>query len=167
MNHHLTDEEITEGMLGANALQQQKVADHLPACATCSAEIHELHYLLASFRDTVVTAGERDASFWARQRMGVEERLHPTKHSPLRWAANALALLVLLGAFLLLRAPRPVPRATNDVNDDLLLEQVQSDLERDYPVALAPAALITNERTRALSNDSAPPPAFNHKEQQR
>ena len=42
-------------------------------------------------------------------------------------------------------------RANNDAADDVLLQQVQSDIGRDYPAALAPAVLIDEERNSALS----------------
>jgi hypothetical protein len=44
-----------------------------------------------------------------------------------------------------------VQQANNDAADDVLLQQVQSDIERDYPAALAPAVLIDEERNSALS----------------
>jgi hypothetical protein len=59
-------------------------------------------------------------------------------------------VLVVSAAFLLTR-PQPVQRANDDAADDVLLQQVQSDIERDYPAALAPAVLIDEERNSALS----------------
>ena len=59
-------------------------------------------------------------------------------------------VLVVSAAFLLTR-PQPVQRANNDAADDVLLQQVQSDLGRDYPAALTPAVLIDEERNSALS----------------
>ena len=62
----------------------------------------------------------------------------------------AAMVLVVSAAFLLTR-PQPVQHANNDAADDVLLQQVQSDLGRDYPAALAPAVLIDEERNSALS----------------
>jgi hypothetical protein len=63
----------------------------------------------------------------------------------------AAMVLVVSAALLLTRAPQPVQQANNDAADDVLLQQVQSDIERNYPAALAPAVLINEERNSALS----------------
>ena len=82
----------------------------------------------------------------------IKQRLTRHHFAPyVRWVAMAAMVLVVSAAFLLTRTPQPVQQANNDAADDVLLQQVQSDIERDYPAALAPAVLIDEERNSALS----------------
>ena len=82
----------------------------------------------------------------------IRQRLARHHFAPyVRWVATAAMVLVVSAALLLTRAPQPAQQANNDAADDVLLQQVQSDLGRDYPAALAPAVLIDVERNSALS----------------
>ena len=117
----------------------------------CRAEAEGVRTAISDCRELVQQAAERDEIFWARQRLAIRQRLARHHFVPhVRWVATAAMVLVVSAAFLLTR-PQPVQRANNDATDDVLLQQVQSDLGRDYPAALAPAVLIDEERNSALS----------------
>ena len=121
-------------------------------CDACRAEAEGVRTAISDCRELAQQAAEHDEIFWARQRLAIRQRLARHRFVPhLRWVATAAMVLVVSAALLLTRAPQPVQQANNDAADDVLLQQVQSDLGRDYPAALAPAVLIDEERNSALS----------------
>ena len=157
MNSHLNEEQFTEWLLGTN---ERETAEHLAACDTCRAESESLRTAIAGYREAANQAAERDAAFWARQRHTIHSRNRSQRFVPyIRWAAAAVMVLVVLAAFVLTRSPQPAQRAKNDLSDDALLQQVENSLDRSYPAALAPAVLIDQERSRALSSVSTAKPA--------
>ena len=149
MNAHLNEQQFGELILGTG---NAEIAGHIEACDVCRAEAEGVRTAISASRELAQEAAERDEIFWARQRLAIRQRLARHHFAPLvRWVATAATVLVVSAAFLLTRTPQPVQRANNDAADDVLLQQVQSDLGRDYPAALAPAVLIDEERNSALS----------------
>jgi hypothetical protein len=62
-------------------------------------------------------------------------------------------IMVLITAIFLVHTPNsPRNLATEDV-DKALLQEVQGDLGREVPQALAPAVLIAEERNEILTNE--------------
>jgi hypothetical protein len=152
MNRHLSEDEFSEWILGA---EEPRVAEHLRSCAVCLAELGEVRQTVSCYREQIRAVAERDEIFWTKQRIKIREQLVASRRLPLlRWAFNGIAALVLLAALLLVRAPEVSQRANIELNDDTLLAQVENDIQRDYPAALAPAVLIDEERSLALSNDN-------------
>jgi len=149
MNAHLNEQQFGELILGT---RDQEIAGHIEACDVCRAEAEGVRSAISDCRGLAQEAAERDEIFWARQRLAIKQRLTRHHFAPyVRWVAMAAMVLVVSAAFLLTRTPQPVQQANNDAADDVLLQQVQSDIERDYPAALAPAVLIDEERNSALS----------------
>src|SRR5206468_11501749 len=101
-------------------------------------------------------------SFWARQRAVISVRLHERSFDRgIRFVwAGAVAALVLAAALSwtperwTTTAPKNPP--TTEAQDEQLLENMQAALERESPLALQPAEVLTNEMTRArnVSNRS-------------
>ncbi len=148
MNAHLNEQQFGELILGTG---NSEVAAHIEACDVCRAEAEGVRTAISAHRELVWEGAERNEIFWVRQRLAIRQRLARHHFVPyVRWVAMAAMVLVVSAAFLLTR-PQPVQRANNDATDDVLLQQVQSDIERDYPAALAPAVLIDEERNSALS----------------
>ena len=148
MNAHLNEQQFGELILGTGS---GEIAEHIETCDVCRAEVEGVRTAISGCRELVQQAAERDEIFWARQRLAIKQRLMRHHFAPhVRWVAMAAMVLVVSAAFLLTR-PQPVQRANNDAADDVFLQQVQSDIERDYPAALAPAVLIDEERNSALS----------------
>ena len=148
MNAHLNEQQFGELVLGTG---NAEIAGHIEACDVCRAEAEGVRTAISDCRELAQQAAEHDEIFWARQRLAIRQRLARHRFVPhVRWVATAAMVLVVSAAFLLTR-PQPVQRANNDAADDVLLQQVQSDLGRDYPAALAPAVLIDEERNSALS----------------
>ncbi len=149
MNAHLNEQQLGELVLGfGNA----ETAGHIEACDVCRAEAEGVRTAILAHRELVWKGEEHDEIFWARQRLAIRQRLACHRFVPhVRWVATAAMVLVVSAALLLTRTPQPVQQANNDAADDVLLQQVQTDIERDYPAALAPAVLINEERNSALS----------------
>jgi len=148
MNAHLNDQQFGDFVLGVS----KTVADHVDSCNLCYAEVEGLRTAIARYRQSVHKAAERNEIFWSKQRLAIRHRIGSHRFVLyFRWAAATATLLVSFALFLLTRAPQPVQRATSDLQDDILLRQVQNDIGRGYPVALAPAALIDEARNSALS----------------
>ena len=60
--------------------------------------------------------------------------------------------LVLITAIFLTRTPNPPQNKATEDADKVLLQEVQRDLAREVPEALAPAVLIAEERNEILTN---------------
>jgi hypothetical protein len=149
MNAHWDEQQFGDFVLG---IGNNEIAQHVATCDACRAEAEGVRNAIAGCREATHQAAERDEVFWARQRSAIRQRLSRHRIALyVRWAATAAMVLVVSAAFLLTRTPQPVQRVNNDLADDVLLQQVQSDIERNYPVALSPAVLINEERNSALS----------------
>ena len=147
MNNHLSDDQIAEWALGA---KDEIVLRHLETCHECSREAEQLRCALGGFRDSIHTAARRHQSFWRNQQLAIRGR--SSGWYPLDWAWAAAMVLVLITALFLMRAPNSIRKSAGDDADNALLEQVQGDLAREVPEALAPAALIAEERNEILTN---------------
>ena len=148
MNAHLNEQQFGELILGTG---NEEIARHIEACDLCRVEADSVRTAISAHRELANNTTARDEIFWARQRRAIRQRLARPRFVPhVRWVAAAAMVLVVSAAFLLTR-PQPVQRANDDAADDVLLQQVQSDIERNYPAALAPAVLIDEERNSALS----------------
>ena len=154
MNNHLSENQITEWVLGAS---DEHVLRHLETCAECSREAEELRSALAGFRDAVHTEARRDASFWRNQQFAVSARLSNQDWYPLHWAWVAAMVAVLITAIFLTRTPSAPGNHPSEDADNALLQAVQGDLNRDVPQALAPAVLIAEERNEILSSEVGRP----------
>ncbi len=148
MNAHLNEQQFGALILGTGS---GEIAAHIDKCDACLAEVEHVRTAISAGGELVRQAAERDEIFWTRQRLAIRQRVASHHFVPyVRWVATAAMVLVVSAAFLLTR-PQPVQHANNDAADDVFLQQVQSDLGRDYPAALAPAVLIDEERNSALS----------------
>jgi hypothetical protein len=149
MNNHLTEDQITEWMLGTRA---DFVSRHLGACPACSVAAEELRSTISSFRDSIRAAAQRDDSYWRKQQLTIREHASIRDWYPLHWAWAAAMVMVLIAAIFLARTLNPPQNKVREDADKALLQEVQGDLAREVPEALAPAVLIAQERTEILSN---------------
>ena len=60
-------------------------------------------------------------------------------------------VMVLIAALFLTRTPNPPQNSATEDADNALLQEVQGDLAREVPRALAPAVLIAEERNAILT----------------
>ena len=152
MNNHLTEDQITEWMLGT---RDALVSRHLETCDACSVEAEELRRTISSFRDSIRATAQRDNSFWREQQLAISEHASARDWYPLHWAWAVAMLMVLITAIFLTRTPKSFQNDTTGDADRVLLQEVQGDLAREVPEALAPAVLIAEERNEILTNKDA------------
>ena len=149
MNIHLNPEEIADATLG---LLEADRAAHLEGCADCRTRTAGFRAPIEQWRDAARVAAVQPDTFWSRQRAVISVRLHERSFDRgIRFVwAGALAALVLAGALSWSPATRPTTASpTTEAQDEQLLENMQLALEREAPVALQPAEVLTKEMTRA------------------
>ena len=149
MNNHLTEDQITEWMLGT---RDALVSRHLETCDACSVEAEELRRTISCFRDSIHAAAQRDDSYWRKQQLAISEHASARDWYPLHWAWVVAMVMVLITAIFLTRTPRSAQNNATEDADKVLLQEVQGDLAREVPEALAPADLIAEERNEILTN---------------
>ena len=149
MNKHLSEDQITDLVLGNS---DEFVFRHLEACQVCSGEAEELLRTISSFRDSIHAAAQREQSFWKSQQLALRERLSARDWYPLHWAWAVAMVMVLIMAIFLTRTPNAPQIYPSEDADKALLQEVQGDLAREVPEALAPAVLIAEERSAILTN---------------
>ncbi len=156
MNIHLNPEEMADATLGL--LEADRVA-HLEGCAECRTRTAGYRAPLERWRDAARVAAVQPDTFWARQRAVISVRLHERSFDRgIRFVwAGAVAALVLAAAMSWSPSTKPpVSPQVSEAQDEQLLENMQVALEREAPMALEPAEVLTKEMTRArnVSNRS-------------
>ena len=149
MNHHLNPEELADATLD---LLEPERASHLQECVECRTRTDGYRAPLEQWRDDARVAAVQPDSFWARQRAVISVRLHERSFDRgIRFVwAGAVAALVLAAA--LSWSPTttaPVTPQVSEAQDEQLLENMQIALERESPLALQPAEVLTKEMSRA------------------
>jgi len=149
MNIHLNPEEIADATLG---ILEPERASHLQECDECGTRTDGYRAPLEQWRDAARVAAVQPDSFWARQRAVISVRLHERSFDRgIRFVwAGAVAALVLAAALSWSPAPTsPATPQSSEVQDEQLLENMQAALERESPLALQPAEVLTQEMSRA------------------
>ena len=129
---------------------------HLNECDTCRKEAVEFRSDLATFREALVTASERQLPSWtapvADEMPGI--RFPGIVH---RWAPRVALAALLLTAAMVLHRPRPaVVTSANDVSDQVLLLSINDDLNRTAPEALAPAEVFLSQTNDFTGGSQGP-----------
>lgn len=154
MNPHWSDEQMTAWALGERNVE---MAEHLAACDGCRRELAELQGALAAYGNSVRQAAAADEYRWMRIRAGVAGRAVRRAHG-LRWAVTTGLALVALSVGLLVtphhRPPKIEPVA-QQMTDEQLLNEIQDDLSRSAPEALAPAETLQQERAALLAQSQS------------
>jgi hypothetical protein len=119
----------------------------------------ELQEALSGLPEFAARAAERTPDFWRAQRLSIASQISSGGAAQPRWlawtatVAASLILSVLLG-----RPPAPpTPNSAEAVDPDHeLLLGVERSLRRSVPLALEPAALLTQELNSAASGRATP-----------
>jgi len=151
---HFNDEQVAALAVATDA----ELEAHARECAACNARVEVLRASLADFGGFVRQNAERSNTFWWRQRAGV-----PAAHSFTRWAMAAAAVVMAAAVslpFIHREAAPPqeaahAPAIQQQISDEALLTEVQSDVVREYPDAFAPVG--TNAETAVASQTQAKP----------
>jgi anti-sigma factor RsiW len=152
MSDHLSQEQIARWMLG---MREEAASRHLAACAACRAEVDGFEETISRFRASVHAAAQREEPFWSRQKVAIGERLAASR--PIRfprWVPVTVMAAIVFVALLLTRPPRAPQHPAKSDGDEALLMEVQRDVGREFPVALAPAVLIAEERNEILTSQA-------------
>jgi len=111
---------------------------HLQECRECRDELARLQGGIAQTVEQMRAQAERDEVFWARQRAAIRARSAGSRQLWLRYASTAMATLLLVAVLLFAHTPKLAKPLPSDApSDEVLLEQVQNDIQRDVPQALA------------------------------
>lgn len=152
MTEHLNDRELAARLLGEST---PDVAAHLLECGECRHEVAVLSAELAGLAGHARAQAERDEFFWTRQRAFVRARLNEQNAAVdrprLMWATASAAAIVLAAVLMLGRvspsvAPHVNISVAHEADDEALLTEIQSDVQRGAPAALQPVQTLVNER---------------------
>jgi hypothetical protein len=162
MKQHLNNDEFAQCCAFGPA---NGMAQHLTECDACCAELARLRASLAEFGQAVRASAERDEWFWQRQRARLRERVVLTTAPRLQWALAGVAAVAVLAVALLGSAIVPashekdaagprVPQsravaniATDDAADEALLRDIQKEVTREVPQALAAMGPLHDQMT--------------------
>lgn len=152
MQGHPTEEQWGAVMLGT---VDDVVCAHIEKCAACRVERERFQGAVTALRNSVVRASNRPEAFWQRQRAMISARasLRRFVERRLVWA-TALAVVVLAASMLLKQSPATHVAAPD--SDQALLMDIDRSVDRGVPEALAPAALLTQEISRATQRQKNP-----------
>ena len=109
---------------------------------------------LAAYGERARAEANRPEAFWRYQREAIASRLALRRGAWRMWAA-ATAMIVLV-AVLLSVTPKQRSEVVSTDPDHELLVDVERSLRREVPRALEPAALLTQEISRATETRSNP-----------
>lgn len=153
---HCSEDAITAYLLG---IAERKDCNHIDACLDCYARAERARIQLNELRAEADQFASRPEQFWARQRAVIMGRVTAPKPSfGYRWvwaAGGAVAMLAL--ALVLILSPWKTQQPTRvivenpDKDDDVLLTEIESDLQRPVPRALEPANLLVRARNEMAS----------------
>lgn len=149
---HLNDEQMTEWLLGSAT---DEIGVHVNGCPQCRAELEELHGTIGRYAGLMrARAQERTLGAVIPARKPSHKSSHKDDRlwtGRLSWAASAALLVFAVLLLAITPSPRQRVAPAQDADDALLME-IQRDLDREVPQALAPAALLAAERNRVIAN---------------
>lgn len=160
MSAHLTQEELTDNLLGASSLT---VNAHLLNCPACAGELRRLKASIADFRGA--------AQSWSETAALVEERgTQQVLRSPARsrfasrWILVAALVLCIVGTTAYLRQqqilsqshstqPTTAPAVSQSQldQDNLLMSQVSGELAEEVPAAMRPLLISESVASRSAT----------------
>jgi hypothetical protein len=103
---------------------------------------------------------ERDQWFWMRQRATIVTRARQRGGSQYLLPLMATAVTVVTALGLLLASPDAAPKAVTSPSTpsmEAVLQQAETNLEREVPEALAPVTLLTQQLDAHAAQNSTSP----------
>jgi hypothetical protein len=146
---HLSEEQFAQLAAGHGG---DGATGHLETCLECRERLQAWRNDLHRLRSDLLQGAERSDIYWHSQRNAIMRRLDATgsaKHIGwnLGWslACYALALSLLVLAFLNFQGARNGIGPAPDVSDAKLLQEVEDRINEDHPDALVPTDLLVSE----------------------
>lgn len=145
---HSSEDAISAYLAG---IAEREDADHVAGCLDCYARVERARIEMEQLRNAAQKLASRPEQFWNRQRAAIMDRLPDARpRFDRRWlwapgaalAAMAVVLVVLLWPA---QVRQPLQRP-QEINDDVLLSEIQSELARPVPRALEPVTLLVRAR---------------------
>lgn len=146
MNEHWNDEQFAAALMSET---DAEAAAHLAACGQCQAGLAALREHIAEMRAAVESATARSESFWATQRIAINERVAAPS-----WWIHWLPVPLMAAAGLVIALAMNVPPApsipvvTAEAQEQQLLEEVAAAIDANTPTALVPVQTLAVERSR-------------------
>jgi hypothetical protein len=148
MMGHLQENQFAGWVMGEN---DESALSHLEGCGDCRREAMDFRDQLAAFRQAIFAAGEERHIRWTMPVTESEKR-SPALVQIIRWAPRAAFAALVLGLALTVgthrRASVEQPEAM-DAADNALLVDIESDLSRSAPAALAPAETLMAQMSKS------------------
>jgi len=144
---HCNEDAITAYLLG---MADREDANHVDACLDCYARVERARIEMEHLHAVAEALASRPEYFWNRQRVAIMDRIpYPRQGLGRRWLWAPGAALAFAVVLLVLMWPAQVRTPVSpkqEIADDVLLSEIQSDLERPVPRALEPATLLVRAR---------------------
>jgi len=135
VNRHLRTDEISKWLLNERTPEMEQ---HTGSCAECQAAVDRLERTLNRFRGAVTSFA--DEQLLSLKPVVISQRRRASQGFGLKWAAAA-AMLLVVTAVPIWRGNLNHRRAAElERQDDLLLQQVQTDAYRSVPEPMEPLA---------------------------
>ena len=167
MTAHWTDEQLSDWLAGdGESASEAEAEERLRECELCRLEAEQLRTTVVQLASAIRTEAAR-----SQPPLRMPALMRPSFVLS-RWAVAAA--LLLIGSALLISTPTPrrsyvaqpdthavrqdssALRQDNDSDNDLLLQQITADVQRDIPIALEPATVIVAERNQFAENSAQP-----------
>jgi anti-sigma factor RsiW len=138
MNRHLNHQEMAE-LLSSSSIADAAVARHIYECERCAAEFNSMKASIGALREHLHAASLAPR----RNRANAPSRVSSWRLRPAYAAATLLLLLALLALPRLVNHGAQAPGTdAQTLADNALLSQLETDLSRRGPAALAPASVL-------------------------
>jgi hypothetical protein len=140
MTGHLTNDEISKFIIGESTPEQRR---HATECSECKTSLERVTETLVVFRESVHEWAEQNGGTTIPDATALEDTSR-VRVRPLHWALASAALILLLVIPIYKRANEQ-KRATQALDDALLLEQVNASLSRTVPAPMEPLMKLVSE----------------------
>jgi hypothetical protein len=149
MSQHLSRARISELVIES---QEDNEKAHLGACAACSEELAELRSAIATFGDAARNLSGLQVSRELPLRSFVEPKKQWMSASRAGWGLVAACALVLL-IWLPIHRKHESQRVAllNAQNDEILMEQIDTQVSRRVPAAMDPLANLILDGTNSTN----------------
>lgn len=145
---HLSEEEFALLLAGK---EDDLASGHLAICSECEHKLANWKADLRQIRDDIAFSSQRPSEYWQVQRNVITRKLEALPSLGNFWnfgwtlACYALALSVLVLAFINFHQTQIGIQPKTEISDTQLLNDLEDHMTEDVPDALQPADLLVSE----------------------